>query len=339
MPFNGDYVEADLNSDQAILAHQVDVGLFIPPPEVPDTLIAFKFMNNFPKEIITKGYSTVVNRATAQFVQQDTTKPGTKASVYDVDFMCSNTITESTETWTGFKSSNATITSLAHDPEFLRTDFSADMFGRKKADGPELVSLFDEGVPPFEELYYHKELQEGCNGEDSLMMPCIALFIVPPEQVNIKTTVKLSSTVEFAETISGQPGAPFSYDKRPIAKVEQDFGGDSTVEIKVPKAARVVSEAFLKQKDDSREIQQSVNMIYKINEEVDVDDEFMFAFNLTMDNGAASPMESDDTVQQYISFRPKNTPTKWTTVVCETSMNVTDYTGKAADFKYAVTNF
>lgn len=50
-------------------------------------------------------------------------------------------------------------------------------------------------------------------------------------------------------------------------------------------------------------------------------------------------MESDETVAQYISFRPKNTPTKWTTVVCETSMNVTTYSGKAADFIYRVTNF
>ncbi len=80
-------------------------------------------------------------------------------------------------------------------------------------------------------------------------------------------------------------------------------------------------------------------MLYIINEDLNLDDYFMFAFNLTMGTSDAAVMESDSTVAQYISFRPKNTPTKWSTVVCETSMNVTAYTGDAKDFKYRVTNF
>ena len=80
-------------------------------------------------------------------------------------------------------------------------------------------------------------------------------------------------------------------------------------------------------------------MLYIINEDLNLDDYFMFAFNLTMSTGDASPLEGDPTVAQYISFRPKNTPTKWHTVVCETSMNVTAYTGDAKDFKYRVYNY
>lgn len=336
----GDYVEADIGIEGSFLAHQLEIGYFIPPPEVEDTLIAVKFINNFPKDIIENGMSDIMNRATVQFIQEDASKPGTKANVLDVDLFCYNEVSVDTTSWTGFKSGPAKTYSAQHDPEFLKKDFSVDMLSRDQVDEEHrFVNLFDEEVPKFDELYYHKEMQEGWFGEGTLMMPCIGLFIVPKDQVNIKTKVSVRSSVDFRGTDDKGDARIWQWDgRRPITNAEYDFGEDESAP-EPPKPARVVSEAFLKQKDASKDIQQSVNMVYKINEEFDLDDEFMFAFNLTMSTTDASPLESDSTVAQYISFRPKNTPTKWSTVVCETSMNITDYTGDAKNFKYGVTNF
>ncbi len=54
-PRSGDYVEADINIEGSFLGHQLEIGYFIPPPDVPETILAVKFMNNFPKAVLDLG--------------------------------------------------------------------------------------------------------------------------------------------------------------------------------------------------------------------------------------------------------------------------------------------
>lgn len=68
-PRMGDWVEADLDlEDGGFLAHQLEIGYFVPPPDVPDTLLAIKMINEFPAKVLEEGMNEIINRATVTFV-------------------------------------------------------------------------------------------------------------------------------------------------------------------------------------------------------------------------------------------------------------------------------
>ena len=117
-----------------MLAHQLEIGYIIPPPDVPETLLAIKFTNNIPKEMIDLGLDKIINRASVKIASSDPSKPGSKPNVLDLDLICRNDVAADTTAWTGYKSGPAITRTSPHDPEFLRTLYNEAMLQKDEVE-------------------------------------------------------------------------------------------------------------------------------------------------------------------------------------------------------------
>lgn len=85
---------------------------------------------------------------------------------------------------------------------------------------------------------------------------------------------------------------------------------------------------------------QGVSLAYSINEDINAADDYFISFNIDLPFATAASLEGDGQVNQYLSFRPKDTFADWTTVVCTTGFNNTGaFTGKKGTFLYEVNNY
>lgn len=156
--------------------HEVEVGFVIAPEEVEDNFFGVLFRNYFPRaKQVGDQITKIFNWGTVLLQEQDG-ETGQWLPPQEVDFVCSNVLSEESTSFLGFRAGEADVQTWNH------TDFSGFTQDAVKAGGnaDEDFKFHPlRNITALGEAREYQDLQEVYEDEGAMMLPCAAMLYVP----------------------------------------------------------------------------------------------------------------------------------------------------------------